>query len=149
MSLRLNLNKSLAAINAVFSYFGALPPMRYAVVIVTGMMVASGLVPPSAIAQVPPTNQPTAIAQQPGWNNWLYFGRTSQGNHLDLAADSLRRHESGVFFTYYLNGRPVYGFTDCREPVWYVDGERVPATSRAANRMLNYICGAQTSRRLV
>ena len=123
--------------------------MRFTVVVVTGMMVASGLVSLRAIAQGTPTDQPSAIAQQHGLNNWLYFGRTSQGNHLELAADSLRRHEPGVFFTYYLNGRPVYGFTDCREPAWYAKGERIPATSRAANRMLNYICGAQTSRRAV
>ncbi|EKQ68907.1 hypothetical protein OsccyDRAFT_3460 [Leptolyngbyaceae cyanobacterium JSC-12] len=122
--------------------------MRHTLIVLAGTFIAFLRLETTAIAQVfyPCSRYGDQFYISPrSTRDRISFGRTNQGDFLELNPSSLLQVRGGMQFVYYLNGHAREGFTNCRESAWYVGNRRVNASSPAANRMLNYICDSRIS----
>ena len=79
-------------------------------------------------------------------NGRMFLGMTNDNRRLELDPYSIQNTRRGMQFTYYLNGSRNVGYTKCRRNEWFVPGfGRIPATSRAARAMLDYVCGGYST----
>ncbi len=111
------------------------PPIQ----LLAGIFVACLMLESPAIAR-PRHYDPLLSTGNVSPDSLRYFGRTNQGDFLHLDLDSIRNTRRGIGFTYYLSGDPRNAFTDCQESAWYVGRRRIPASSDAATRLLDYVC---------
>jgi hypothetical protein len=118
--------------------------MRQIMTVSVGTLLTYSVMASAAIAQVYYNCLPL-VSERPVPMNLLNFGQTQQGDSLYLSPYSLERTRGGVQFTYALNGQPIQGFTTCNG-VWTANGRKHRATSDAAKRMLNYVCGDRVTR---
>lgn len=116
--------------------------MRYVLTILAGTLLSLLVMEAAAIAQADyrpcaPTRRRTTTLRMP---TRLQFGYTNQGEWLELDPASLLPVQSGIEFTYYLNGRRNEAFTTCSATGWHTSSRSIPISSKAALGLWSYVC---------